>query len=384
MLLRRRFVYYEENSIQLEAGTIVALALFFWLEASVLRHALGHQTLLYFFAVLGLSVAAFALYAHVAISLASRLVVDLVVPGDESTMNQPRFGPVDALERSEDYEGALLEYLVLARIYPRNFEVLRRTGRIQELLENHTEAVTWYHRARKRAASSQEALTVTNRLCAIYDGALDEPASADEVLARFLEDYPDSPDRNLVIERLERRATKSERSISAILQALEESPLAESAEGDDVGGFDESVSLPAIGRKLKKPKPVLVALDDVGASESTIPAPAADDQDAPAAQKTTPGGSGGPQRVPLETMEAAAPDGAEQNAKGKDKKASLDKTAPAKRAKSVGTNGVSKRGKSTLEPLETISPADTTVSESQDAPQKRSGISLEAMEVDDP
>lgn len=181
-LLRRRFVYYVENTMTLEALTAVGLVLFFWVESTVLRHALDQHMLWYLFSILGLVVASFALYAHVIISLASRILVDLVIPGDQAATNQPRFGPVDALERSEDYEGALQEYLVLARIYPRNFEVLRRTGRVHEILDQPEDAITWYHRARKRAGSASEALVAVNRLCALYDGALDQPEQADAAL----------------------------------------------------------------------------------------------------------------------------------------------------------------------------------------------------------
>lgn len=379
VLLRRRYVYYEENSLQLEAGTLGALALFFWIEALILRHALGHQTLLYFFAVLGLSVAAFALYAHVAISLASRLVVDLVVPGDETALNQPRFGPVDALERSEDYEGALLEYLVLARIYPRNFEVLRRTGRVQELLENHEEAATWYLRARKRASTAQEALTATNRLCAIYDGALDQPESADEVLVQFLEDYPESPDRILVIDRLERRATKSERSISAILQALEETPLAAPGQEDAAEPINPSVSLPAVGRPLKAPKPAkpaLVALEEEGASPIPAPDPAEHDA-SPGGKGSDSGASAGSRLEQLDKVGVAATGNADPQAPAKAADGSIPRTA-------AGTNGSSKSGKPSLEPLEHIETTDTTPPEPRERPRKRSGMSLDTMEVDEP
>lgn len=225
-LLRRRFQYIEENSLALEVLTAGALAVFFWIEATVLDYSLENQKLLYLFAMLGLSVSTFALYAHVLISLASRIVVDMVSPRGETAAYQPRFGPVDALERQEDYEGALQEYLVLARIYPRNFEVLSRTGRAQEILGDFEEAVTWYLRARKRASGADEALIAINHLCNLYDTKLDQPEQADQVLAQFLQDYPNSLDRDIVVERLERRAHREGFTLSSLLEALEENPLA--------------------------------------------------------------------------------------------------------------------------------------------------------------
>jgi len=231
-LLRRRFVYYEENTIGLEALTSAGLVVFFWVEATVLKYALGQQILLYGFAVLGLVVAGFALYAHVVISLASRILVDLVAPAEGGGVDHPRFGPVESLERSEDYEGALQEYLVLARIYPRNFEVLTRAARVNEILGRSEEAVAWYMRARKRATDAREALTAVNRLCALYDGELDRPDESDAQLAWFLESYPKSLDFSIVRDRLERRAIRADGAISTQLAALDANPMEEASPPD--------------------------------------------------------------------------------------------------------------------------------------------------------
>lgn len=226
-LLRRRFQFHEENSLALEVMTAATLGLFLWIEIFILRISFGSQMLLYLAALLGLLVSACALYAHVLISLASRILVDMASPRGENAAYQPRFGPVDALERNEDYEGALQEYLVLARIYPRNYEVLSRTARVEAILGHHEEAVTWYLRARKRATRSDEALAVVNQLCLLYDTHLEQPGEADRALVQFMQDYPDSPDREIVVERLERRANRADFTLSAMLEALEENPLAE-------------------------------------------------------------------------------------------------------------------------------------------------------------
>lgn len=369
VLLRRRFVYYEENSLGLEAGTVAALALFFWIEASALRYALGNQTLLYFFAVLGISVAAFALYGHVMISLASRVVVDLVVPGDESATLQPRFGPVDALERSEDFEGALHEYLVLARIYPRNFEVLQRTARIQEILGNPEEAATWYLRARKRAANAAEALAAVNRLCALYDAELDRPDEAGNQLAQFIEDFPESPDRLLVVDRLERREHKTEHSVSVILQALDESPLEQAPEVTVAQS-----SLPAAGPPLPwKPEAELVTLDEAGAVESrgnTI---------APAKPRSI------PDSIFLDHLESMGVSGRSANGPSGSgsRRADTPESPGQKKSDAPRKNGDSDNHKPVLEPLETAKPSPEPAADVVPERQKRPKISLEAMDGDD-
>lgn len=344
-LLRRRFQYYEENSLALEVITAGALAIFLWIEVTILRYFLDGQMLLYLAAILGLSVSTFALYAHVLISLASRIVVDMVSPRGETAAYQPRFGPVDALEREEDYEGALQEYLVLARIYPRNFEVLSRTGRVQEILEQPEEAVVWYLRARKRASRADEALLAVNHLCALYDGKLARPELADEQLALFIQDYPDSPDREIVVERLERRAHREGFKLSSLLEALEENPLA-------LVAVDEAI--PETRQAIE-----LVTLETAGAAEVAPP-------ETPRERPRRPSGIG---LEPLEQLaavdRATADDRSGANGHGPAK--------PAETAKRDST--IQKLG---IESLESLAPETPPV-----APRPRDSkirISLESMD----
>jgi len=340
-LLRRRFQYYEENSLALEVITAGALGIFLWIEVTILRYALDGQILLYLAAILGLSVSTFALYAHVIISLASRIVVDMVSPRGESAAYQPRFGPVDALEREEDYEGALQEYLVLARIYPRNFEVLSRTGRVQEILAQPEEAAVWYLRARKRASRADEALLAVNHLCALYDGKLGQPELADQQLALFIQDYPNSPDREIVVERLERRAHREGFTLSSLLEALEENPLA-------LATVDEA--LPETRQAI-----VLVTLETAGAAEPASP-------EAAPARPRRPSGIGLEAMEQLAVSESAAP--------------RTNGQRPAKPGETAKRDsGIRKMGLESLEalPPETLPPAPLTR-------DSKIGISLESMD----
>lgn len=264
-LLRRRFLYYEESTMTLEIVTSVAVGLFFWIETMILREALTGQFLLYLASMLGLSMAGFALYAHVVISLASRLIVDMVAPGDDSALDHPRFGPVEVLERNGDYEGALSEYLILARIYPRNVEVLCRTANAHVMLDRPQAAVEWYIRARKRAKRADDALEAVNQLCRLYDNEFAEPEKADYQLARFIQDFPDAPDVSIVRDRLNRRAQKNDWSISDFLNALEDDPLSDSG--------TSPAPLPEVGPPLTLTKPAveLVALHVAGAADVDAP-----------------------------------------------------------------------------------------------------------------
>ena len=340
-LLRRRFQYYEENSLALEVITAGALGIFLWIEVTILRYSLDGQMLLYLAAILGLSVSTFALYAHVLISLASRIVVDMVSPRGDSAAYQPRFGPVDALEREEDYEGALQEYMVLARIYPRNFEVLSRTGRVQEILDQPEEAATWYLRARKRASRADEALVAVNHLCALYDGKLGQPELADQQLALFIQDYPGSPDREIVVERLERRAHREGFTLSSLLEALEENPLARVA-------IEET--LPETRQTIE-----LVTLETAGAAEAAPP------EVAPARPRR-PSGIG---LEPLEQLAATAPPTSGTNGQRASK--------PAESAKRE--SGIQRLGLESLESLPPESPPTAPLPR-----DSKTRISLESMD----
>jgi len=263
-LLRRRFLYYEENSMGLEVATTAFVAFVFWIETLALREVLSGHFLLYLSAILGLSMAGFALYAHVVISLVSRMVVEMVAPGEDSALDHPRFGPVDTLERDGDYEAALDEYLVLARIYPRNFEVLSRAANAHVMLGRIEDAANWYIRARKRARRVDDALEAVNALVRLYDNELDLPERADYHLARFIRDFPDAPDTDIVRDRLNRRAKKTDWSVSDFLEALDDDPLSEP------GLVPSPESLPAVGPPLAPPhqQVELVSLESEGAAES--------------------------------------------------------------------------------------------------------------------
>lgn len=357
-LLRRRFVYYEENSIGLEAATAGGLILFYWLEATVLKYALGHQVLLYLFSILGLVVAGFALYAHVVISLVSRVLVDLVVPGESGGVDQPRFGPVESLERSEDFEGALKEYLVLARIYPRNFEVLSRTARVNQLLGQPGEAVAWYMRARKRAPGAREALAAVNHLCALYDGELSLPDETDRQLAWFMATYPDSPDASIVRDRLERRAIKSEVSISSRLSALDADPLdASEALMPEVPG----TPLPLV------PHADLVTLAAEGAAPPAVQAP-------PEASRLT------PSRISLDSLDEVSVSGADAPLKPDRSNGHRANRPPRTSATPAEARPGTTTSRPHLEALEEAGPAPSPSAAPVPAP--KSSLSLEAMDAD--
>jgi len=205
--LRLRYRYHEELTFAAEAGTLGAVFVFYVIELMLFRMTLNNMPLQLMFAILGLILSGAALYGPMLVSLGSRLVVDVIVPGDRSVTNEPRFGPAEALERQGDYEGALQEYLVISRIFPRESSVLLRIANTMVRLSREEEAVNWFERALSFMNSPEKSLQVTNRLSSMYNNQLGRPADSVRVLEAYLVKFPKSEYAESVGERLQRMKT---------------------------------------------------------------------------------------------------------------------------------------------------------------------------------
>lgn len=222
-----RYRRQEEWPLAVEALMLAAVSVFLAVEVALLRGMLSHQAVYLMFSVLGLCVAATALYGHVFVSLASRLLVDAVAGAEEGASERPRFGPAEALERQGAHEDALQEYLVLARIFPREAEVHGRIAACHLAIGQPEEAAKWWRRANKYAAGAGEALPYVNRLCDVFTGPLADREAARAVLQAYLVQYATSPDAGAVRARLAQldapEAAATHRA--AGLAALDEAPL---------------------------------------------------------------------------------------------------------------------------------------------------------------
>lgn len=225
--LHWRFRRQEELPPLLEAGTLLGLVLFYAIEIGQIGQWMRSQPLTYVFTVLGLFVAGLALYGHMVISLSSRLIVDIIAPGGESVQDRPRFGPAEVLEKQHDYDGALQEYLVLARIFPRHPQVHQRIAESLIHLARYEEAAHWLERALKYVGSDDKALPILSRLCDVYDRYLKQPEEARKALGAYLDLHPDSEHANTVRERMLSLGEPPPEEHALSLQALDESPLAD-------------------------------------------------------------------------------------------------------------------------------------------------------------
>jgi tetratricopeptide (TPR) repeat protein len=202
--LRLRFRFHEEIAPRTEAITLVLVALFYALETFLLHGYLARLHAYFFFALLGLIVSGAALYGPMAVSLMSHLLVDAIIPAERSTTHEPRYGPAEALERAADYDAALREYLVIARIFPREPAALIRIGELQAKLNRPEEAAHWFERALVHLDSAEQSLQVTNRVCEIYGRILGRPEEAARVLEAYLDRFPEAAYARSVRERIAR------------------------------------------------------------------------------------------------------------------------------------------------------------------------------------
>lgn len=202
--LRERYVLHEEIPRKVEVATLCGVALFVIVQLALLRQWMSHLEALYIFTVLSVFVASSALYGHMLISVASQLVVDFVHPPTEDRTHAPRFGPAEALEAGGDSDGALREYMVIARIFPRDAETAFRTGNVLAELSRFDEAGAAFERGLSLTTDSERALVVTNRLSDIYQRELDRMDDARRVLSEYIDRHPNGNRTELVKKKLER------------------------------------------------------------------------------------------------------------------------------------------------------------------------------------
>lgn len=202
--LRIRFRYHEEFAPKVEIFTLLAVVVFIGIEVVLLRTWMTDTPVLYLFTILGLCVATAALYGAMMVSLASHFIVDMVLPTESEDMNTPHFAPAEALEHLGDFDAALQEYLVIARIFPKDAPTAMRVGNCLVRLERSEEAAAAFERGLALQSDEEGSLKTTNRLAEIYQRRLDRPDEALRVLQVYINKFPDSPRVESIQSRMER------------------------------------------------------------------------------------------------------------------------------------------------------------------------------------
>ncbi len=202
--LRRRFRFHDEFNVVTEVVTLIAVGLWFASEIALMRQYMREQPALFIFAVLGLFVSGTALYGPMLTSLISHMIVDVIMPVDKSDPNQPRYGPGEALERQGDYEGAIGEYMVIARMFPKDPTAAVRIADNFTKIGQFINAAPWFERSLELLDSPEKSLPVINRLADICIQRLNQPERAAAAFEMFLSRYPDAEYASSVQQRLAR------------------------------------------------------------------------------------------------------------------------------------------------------------------------------------
>lgn len=207
--LRERYVRHEDLPQHIEVATLIGVVIFLALELVLIRVWMGSIEVFYAFTALALLAASTALYGPTFVSVVSRIVVDMLHPPNEQHAEEPHFGPAEALEGEGDYEGALREYMVIARVFPKDAEAAFRVAGVLCELERFEEAADSFTRGLTLCAEPERALLATNRLADVYQHQLGRTDKAAETLEGYLEKFPQVARAELVRRKLDRLTAKT-------------------------------------------------------------------------------------------------------------------------------------------------------------------------------
>lgn len=209
-ILRLQLQFREEMEPVAKWATVVGVALFFIIELNLLRVGLSGNRLYYLMTAMALMVSTTALYGHLFVSIASQLAVDMIHPPQEQESETPQFSSAEALEEIGDYTGALNEYFVLARIFPKDPEPVLKIADAYIHLNDIENAVVYFEKGLAGIGFPDRAIRITNRLVGIYDKQLERPDDARRILKEFVARFPSSEHVNSVKAKLDRMDAKKE------------------------------------------------------------------------------------------------------------------------------------------------------------------------------
>ena len=203
-LLRQRLVYDVELDRAVETFTVAALVFFFIFEFSLLNVWLANSPIKMVFSTLGLVASGFALYGPLLLSFGSHLLVDLIMPQERFDPNVPQYGSAAGCELRGDFAEAAEEYAAIARMFPRDDHAPLRAADNYMKMAEVEKAIPFFKQGMRNVRNASEALRIANRLCEIYHRQLGQTEEAKEVLATFLDRFPDCEYAHSVQLRIER------------------------------------------------------------------------------------------------------------------------------------------------------------------------------------
>lgn len=203
-LLRERYLLHHELAFRVEIYSLMGVIAFLSVQLILIKVWMGDVSAFYAFAALSLAAASTALYGPTLVSVVSQEIVNLMHPPHDQRSEEPNFSLAEGLEARGDYEGALREYMVMARIFPKDPETAFRVGHVLIEIERFEDAALSLERGLHQSADPERALLATNRLSDLYRDRLGKTDDAARTLQAYLDRYGDSPRAELVIRKLER------------------------------------------------------------------------------------------------------------------------------------------------------------------------------------
>ncbi|NLN93567.1 MAG: hypothetical protein GX130_09715 [Candidatus Hydrogenedens sp.] len=200
--LHERFHRQKEWSVRRQLLLLGAVTVFCSLEILTLRQLMHDDVVLFIFSLLGLLVAGTALYGHLAVSLLSRLLVELILPDHPAASDRPHLAAAESLERQGNWLGALQEYFILVHMYPGHPVVLSRITHNLIHQKRYMEALHWFERLVKHATRADEATVLLKELIAVFtrNGDL---SSLRNVILLFLQRFPRETEIHKELDGLE-------------------------------------------------------------------------------------------------------------------------------------------------------------------------------------
>lgn len=203
-LLRVRYLLHHESPFRIEVYSLLGVVGFLSVQLILIREWMGDVSAFYAFTALSLAAASTALYGPTLVSVVSQEIVNLMHPPHDQRVEEPNFNLAEGLEARGDHEGALREYMVTARIFPKDAETAFRVGHVLIELERFDDAAASLERGLHQSTDPERSLLATNRLSDLYRERLGRTEDAARTLQAYLDRYGDSPRAELVTRKLER------------------------------------------------------------------------------------------------------------------------------------------------------------------------------------
>jgi len=203
-LLRERYLLHHELPLRVEVYSLIGVIGFLSVQLILIRVWMGDVSAFYAFTALSLAAASTALYGPTLVSVVSQEIVNLMHPPHDQRSEEPNFSLAEGLEARGDHEGALREYMVMARIFPKDAETAFRVGHVLIELERFDDAAASLERGLHQSTDPERALLATNRLSDLYRDRLGKADDAARTLQAYLDRYGDSARAELVTRKLER------------------------------------------------------------------------------------------------------------------------------------------------------------------------------------